>query len=231
MREKKGKERFASLIKTKQRYSIWTAVPHAAESTGATVVRLLPCTGTQDGIRRNYHPPREDISRPWPVRWWNCTRNQHIFHTKSKQQLPPVAVLNHQPVRLTARPWTWLKKPNDHLALHALWWLAQKCAKEEVLASHFTSPNSGLVITADTLANQKPKRLIFYFASGALRDSRRGNESHVADGPKDIRWLHLWAVMEMSNSASQWKPPHPPKKKREKKGLFNEDNILLSLHY
>lgn len=106
---------------------------------------LLPCTGTQDGIRRNYHPPREDISRPWPVRWWNCTRNQHIFHTKSKQQLPPVAALNHQPVRLTARPRTWLKKPNDHLALHALWWLAQKCAKEEVLASHFTSPNSGLV--------------------------------------------------------------------------------------
>lgn len=226
VREKKGEERFAALIKTKQHCSIWTAVPHAAESTGATVVCLLPCTGTQDGIRRNYHTPREDISRPWPVPWWNCTRNQHIFHTKSKQQLHLVAVLNHQPVRLTARPRTWLKKPNDHLALHALWWLAQKCAQEEVLASHFTSPNSSLVKQPTLLRIRSPS-VWFSLRVWALRNSRRGNESHVADGPKDTRWLHLWPVMEMSNNAPQWKP-----KKTQKTLVYLMKTIFyFPLHY
>lgn len=206
-------------------------VPHAAESTGATVERLLPCTGTQDGIRRNYHPPREDISRPWPVRWWNCTRNQHIFHTKSKQQLPPVAVLNHQPVRLTARPRTWLKKPNDHLALHALWWLAQKCAKEEVLASHFTSPEQRPCETAGALANQKPKCLIF--------TSRLGLWETV-DVVMRVMWQTAQKTSDDSTCGLLWKcptvphsgnPRPPPKKKREKKAYLMKTIFYFPLHY
>lgn len=230
MSEKKGKERFAALIKTKQRYSIWTAVPHAAESTGATVVRLLPCTGTQDGIRRNYHPPREDISRPWPVRWWNCTRNQHIFHTKSKQQLPPVAALNHQPVRLTARPRTWLKKPNDHLALHALWWLAQKCAKEEVLASHFTSPEQRPCETAGTLANQKPKRLIFTLRLGLWE---------TVDVVMRVMWQTAQKTSDDSTCGLLWKcptvphsgNPPTPKKRGKKKAYLMKTIFHFPLHY
>lgn len=171
-------------------------------------------------------PPREDISRPWPVRWWNCTRNQHIFHTKSKQQLPPVAALNHQPVRLTARPRTWLKKPNDHLALHALWWLAQKCAKEEVLASHFTSPEQRPCETAGTLANQKPKRLIF--------TSRLGLWETV-DVVMRVMWQTAQKTSDDSTCGLLWKCPtvphsgNPPKKLT--KAYLMKTIFQFPLHY
>lgn len=143
------------------------------------------------------------MRRPWPVPWWNRPRSQHIFTQNANSNYP-------SRLHWIISQWDWLCGQEHDIGSPMITWHCGLCDDlhknpvEEVPASQFTSLNSSLVKQLRLLQIRNPS-VWFSLYVWALTNSRRGNESHVAEDQKDIRWLSLLAVMEMSNNATQWK--------------------------
>lgn len=114
------------------------------KSTSRGQLCFLPCARIQNRIRCNYHSPREEISRPWPVRWWDCTRNQHIFTQIPNSNYPSWMhwIIRQSDWLLSRGRDFTTPMTTSHCALSDD---LHKNPNEEVPASQSPSPNSSLV--------------------------------------------------------------------------------------
>lgn len=217
-RRERGGKRFAALIKTKRHNSLFEVQlrkqPKALKlcvcccalglgvGLGVTIIRCVEKCAGLDLFNDETAP------------------EANIFSHKIQTAIIPSGCTESSASEIDCWPRTWHRKPNDHLALCALWWLAQKSRWGSSRLTLYFIYNSSLVKQLTLLQIRNPS-VWFSLHVWALTNSQRGNESHVAEGPKDIRWLSLWPVMEMSNNATQW---------RQKNGLFSEIILFFPLY-